>query len=147
MTEREKDNILQRVREIATRIGQELAIKETMAAEEQEVLEEEKIQQQEEIMKIIQKGLEQYRGSEADSSIRKMINYLIKRHKNVAKVHSNQYRQRHNILVLKYMISSPIEDREIKKRLNVYGIEFEKQLNQGIQEIAELFLGILDNIY
>ena len=39
------------------------------------------------------------------------------------------------------MISSPVEDREIKKRLNVYGIEFEKQLNQGIREIAELFFG------
>lgn len=139
MTEREKDKILQRVKEIATRIGQELSRKETMAAEEQEVLEEEKIRQQEEIMKIIQKGLEQYQGSEANSSIRKMIDYLMKRHKNVAKIDSNQYRQRHNILVLKYMISSPIEDKEIKKRLNVYGAEFEKQLNQGLQEVAELF--------
>mgnify|MGYP003308219758 CR=1 FL=1 len=59
MTEREKDNILQRVKEIAIQTGQELAMKEIMAAEEQEILEEEKKQQQEEIMKIIQRGLEQ----------------------------------------------------------------------------------------
>lgn len=70
-----------------------------------------------------------------------MIDQLLRLHASLANPSDRYYRTRHNILVLKYIVSQPMSDREIRKRLGMgtYGSGFDNQLEKGIQEIAALF--------
>lgn len=70
-----------------------------------------------------------------------MIDRLLQLHASLVNPNDRHYRTRHNILVLKYIVSQPMSDREIRKRLGMgtYGSGFDNQLEKGIQEIADLF--------
>lgn len=92
-------------------------------------------------IEIIRNGLERYRKSDYDSAIRKMLDHLLQLHGKLVDPNDKFYRTRHNILILKYIASQTMSDREIRKRLgiDIYSRTYDNQLKKGIQEIADLF--------
>ncbi len=91
---------------------------------------------------LIKNGFERYRESTPDSTIRKTIDMLLHQHAHLVNPNDRYYRTRHNILILKYIVSQPMSDKEIQKRLGMstsHHNSFENQLEKGIREIAALF--------
>lgn len=103
---------------------------------------EEKTDRRQQEYDLIHEALERYRNAPAGSGIRDGLEYLIKKHRRVVSaVGGRLYRERHNALVLKYMISQPMTNVEIEKRLEISDNTFKRQIDRGIQELAVIFFG------
>lgn len=92
---------------------------------------------------ILMNMLEAYGGS-LNNSGRKFIDFLIERHRMVYEYHKQDefYRVRHNILVLRYMVSEPIGKRDICSRLNIKGSVYNRNLEKGIDELMIHAFGV-----
>ena len=136
MTDSEWQEMIQHVRKIAAQVASEyIASAYRKAPREPPSIDSTRQKQ----IEIIRNALERYRESEPESAIRKMIDHLLYQHAELVDPNDRLYRKRHNILVLKYIVSQPMSDREIKKRLEISDRGFESQLEKGIKEIAAQF--------
>ena len=94
-----------------------------------------------EIMGLIREGLERYRTEPPESNIRKYIDFLLHTHgKSKLSAFDAQYKNRHNALVLEYIISKPMSQLQIMKRLGM-GIDYSayrSQIDKGILELAQI---------
>lgn len=93
-------------------------------------------------IEIIRKGLERYREEPEESNIRKYINWLLEEHSELQKCFTGsekeEFKKRHNTIVLRYIIATPMSRCQIGKRLgtNCYGKE--NIIEKGIREMAAL---------
>lgn len=87
--------------------------------------------------------LESYRGGLRNFE-RRFIDFLIERHRRAYEYHKQDefYRVRHNILVLRYMVSEPMERRDICSRLNIKGHVYDRNLEKGIDELMIHAFGV-----
>ncbi|MDO4601327.1 MAG: hypothetical protein Q4B37_03580 [Eubacteriales bacterium] len=87
--------------------------------------------------------LEVYRGDLSNSG-RKFIDFLIERHGRAYEYHKQDdfYRVRHNLLVLRYLVSEPMEKRDICDRLNIKGHVYDRNLEKGIDELMVHAFGV-----
>ncbi len=89
---------------------------------------------------LIRQGLERYRTEPPDSNIRKGINWLLRKHatfqKCLAGPQLEHFKKRHNALVLRYIITTPMNRNQIGKRLETSAYEL---IEQGINELAQIF--------
>lgn len=96
-----------------------------------------------EIMEMIRKGLERYRTESSESNIRKYIDFLLRVHGKLKLASlDSQYKNRHNALVLEYIISKPMSQLQIMKRLGMgtgYST-YRAQLDKGIGELAQIMI-------
>lgn len=96
-----------------------------------------------EIMELIRKGLKRYRTEPPESNIRKYIDFLLRVHgKSKLASLDSQYKNRHNALVLEYIISKPMSQLQIMKRLGMgtgYST-YRAQLDKGIWELAQIMI-------
>lgn len=96
-----------------------------------------------EIMELVRKGLERYRTEPPESNIRKYIDFLLRVHgKSKLASLDSRYKDRHNALVLEYIISKPMSQFQIMKRLGMgknYNM-YRAQLEKGIWELAQIMI-------
>lgn len=95
-----------------------------------------------EIAGLIQKGMERYRTEPTEGTIRPVIDWLLRKH---ALLESDMqrdgfFKERHNAMVLKYVIKSPMTNREIQKMLGMTEKMYESQLRKGMYELAQIFV-------
>lgn len=92
---------------------------------------------------LIRQGLERYRTEPPDSNIRKGIDWLLQRHATLQKCFIGQeleyFRKRHNALVLRYIIATPMNRHQIEKRLGIKCYGSGNVIEQGISELAQIF--------
>lgn len=94
---------------------------------------------------LIRKGLERYRTEPPDSNIRKVIDWILQRHATLQKCYIGSeleyFKKRHNALVLRYIIATPMNRHQIGKRLgtSIYGTD--NPIEQGISELAQILFG------
>lgn len=132
------ENELARVREIAERTAKGLLERKTMTAGE--LVECAAYSYRREILLNM---LEAYRDS-LDNSERKFIDFLIERHRMAYEYHKQDefYRVRHNILVLRYMVSEPMAKRDICSRLSIKSSVYDRNLKKGIDELMVHAFGV-----
>lgn len=92
---------------------------------------------------LIRQGLERYRAEPPDSNIRKGIDWLLQRHATLQKCFNGPeleyFRKRHNALVLRYIIATPMNRHQIEKRLGIKCYGSGNVIEQGISELAQIF--------
>jgi hypothetical protein len=95
-----------------------------------------------EIAGLIKKGMERYRTEPPEGTIRPVIDWLLRKH---ALLESDMqrdgfFKERHNAMVLKYVIKSTMTNREIQKMLGMTEKMYESQLRKGMYELAQIFV-------
>ncbi len=92
---------------------------------------------------LLRQGLERYRTEPPDSNIRKGIDWLLQRHATLQKCFNGPeleyFRKRHNALVLRYIIATPMNRHQIEKRLGIKCYDSGNVIEQGISELAQIF--------
>jgi hypothetical protein len=93
----------------------------------------------------IRQALEKYRNEPPESNIRKGIECLIsvhaKRQESIPEWEREQYRKRHNALVLSYLIETPMSVNQISKRLQVSWQQVKALNEKGISELSQICFG------
>lgn len=94
---------------------------------------------------LIRQGLEWYRTEPPDSNIRKGIDWLLQKHATLQKCFNglelSYFRKRHNALVLRYIIATPMNRNQIGKRLKTNAYIPDNVIEQGISELAQILFG------
>lgn len=92
---------------------------------------------------LIRQGLERYHTEPPDSDIRKCIDWILQRHAILQKCCTGQeknfFKKRHNALVLRYIIATPMNRHQIEKRLGIKCYGLGNVIEQGISELAQIF--------
>lgn len=93
---------------------------------------------------LIRKALERYRTEQPDSTIRKVVDILIRQHAGMKKVYGGDstFTDRHNALVLKYIVANPFTNAQLCERFHLSHAGLDKWITKGINELAELFFGV-----
>lgn len=93
--------------------------------------------------KILLDMLEAYRGS-LDNSWKKFIDFLFERHRMAYEYHKQDefYRVRHNILVLRYMVSEQMGKRDVCSRMDIKGSVYDRNFEKGIDELMVHAFGV-----
>ena len=94
--------------------------------------------------KLMRKALERYRTEQPDSTIRKVVDMLIRQHADMKEVYGGDstFSDRHNALVLKYIIANPFTNAQLCERFHLSHAGLDKWITKGINELAELFFGV-----
>ncbi|WP_313584550.1 hypothetical protein [Lacrimispora sp.] len=82
--------------------------------------------------------LEVYRiNREADKEIKVVVKFLFDSHKRAYEYHKQDefYRVRHNLLVLRYLVSEPMGKRSICGKLKIKDSVYDRNLKKGIDEL------------
>lgn len=121
----------------ATKIGKEKAKCDFgISGEPQKENLQEKVQ-----VEYIRDLLEGYRQEPPGSPERVLVDRLLKLHKNF-NVKDRHHRARHNILVLTYIIKTPMTKGEIKARLGIPKKRtFSEALYPSLKELSRLYFG------
>lgn len=86
---------------------------------------------------IVKEMFRRYRDDSKEGPIRKAVNHLMREHAMLEKcVPDKTYKNRHNALVLKYMLERPMSDAEIIKQLEISNETLKLQLEKGFREIG-----------
>lgn len=105
------------------------------------------VQYQEEI-ELITKGLERYRTEPPESNIRKCIDWLIRKHATLQDCYTGSerefYRKKHNALILRYIIATPMTLNQIGKRLKTSCYGAGNILEKGINDLAQIFFWYIE---
>lgn len=94
--------------------------------------------------KLMRKAMERYRTEQPDSTIRKVVDMLIRQHADMKKVcgGDSTFTDRHNALVLKYIVANPFTNAQLCERFHLSHAGLDKWITKGINELAELFFGV-----
>lgn len=97
---------------------------------------------------LIRQGLERYRTEPPDSNIRKGIDWLLQKHAAIQRCFSGSelenFKKRHNAVVLQYIIARPMNRNQIGKRLKTNIYIPDNVIEQGISELAQILFGYWD---
>ena len=97
---------------------------------------------------LIRQGLERYRTEPPDSNIRKGIDWLLQKHAALQRCFSGSelenFKKRHNAVVLQYIIARPMNRNQIGKRLKTNIYIPDNVIEQGISELAQILFGYWD---
>lgn len=97
-------------------------------------------------MELIRKGLERYRTEPKESTIRKCIDWIIRKHDNLQNCYTGQekvfFRKKHNALILRYIIEAPMTLNQIEKRLETSCYGPGNVLEKGIEDLTQIFFYI-----
>ena len=97
---------------------------------------------------LIRQGLERYRTEPPDSNIRKGIDWLLQKHAAIQRCFSGSelenFKKRHNAIVLQYIIARPMNRNQIGKRLKTNIYIPDNVIEQGISELAQILFGYWD---
>lgn len=97
---------------------------------------------------LIRQGLERYRTEPPDSNIRKGIDWLLQKHAAIQKCFSGSelenFKKRHNAVVLQYIIARHMNRNQIGKRLKTNIYISDNVIEQGISELAQILFGYWD---
>ena len=104
--------------------------------------------QRERERELIRQGLERYRTEPPDSNIRKGIDWLLQKHAAIQRCFSGSelenFKKRHNAVVLQYIIARPMNRNQIGKRLKTNIYIPDNVIEQGISELAQILFGYWD---
>lgn len=94
---------------------------------------------------LIRQGLERYRTEPPDSNIRKGIDWLLQKHAALQKCFNgselDNFKKRHNAIVLQYIIAMPMNRNQIGKRLKTNVYISDNVIEKGISELAQILFG------
>ena len=97
---------------------------------------------------LIRQGQERYRTEPPDSNIRKGIDWLLQKHAAIQRCFSGSelenFKKRHNAVVLQYIIARPMNRNQIGKRLKTNIYIPDNVIEQGISELAQILFGYWD---
>lgn len=97
---------------------------------------------------LIRQGLERYRTEPPDSNIRKGIDWLLQKHAAIQRCFSGSelenFKKRHNAVVMQYIIARPMNRNQIGKRLKTNIYIPDNVIEQGISELAQILFGYWD---
>lgn len=149
MTEHEWQEVEQKVREIAAQTGQQVVKKciSQLIPARQEVAKtrDRKKAQYEARKRFLITLFENYRQAQPGSWTRKTVDILITTHRDNADSDC-WYKVRHNILVLRYVVTRPLTDKDICKRMGIRYNSFELALEKAFSELMVMYYGI-EGIY
>lgn len=147
MTEKEVEQLKERVRRVAAEQVHK------MVQEEQYALQKASHEQEKEFaveVEAIRGALSRYRFEPEGSRIRECVDWLIRRHAKLkhAMAFDNTYSIRHNAIVLEYIIKKPMTHNQIEKKLGISDGTFKRYIDTGIRELTDiLFCGYITDIY
>lgn len=97
---------------------------------------------------LIRQALERYRTEPPDSNIRKGIDWLLQKHAAIQRCFSGSelenFKKRHNAVVMQYIIARPMNRNQIGKRLKTNIYIPDNVIEQGISELAQILFGYWD---
>jgi hypothetical protein len=144
--ENEWNDIIKKVAEAAEQIGKQLAneyadelySKNECSTEKKHTAEKE----------LIKQALERYRDEPLESNIRKGVEWLLNEHARlqdtVPEYEREQYRKRHNALVLKYIVEIRMSDNHIGKKLQASWGTVQNMVDKGISELSSICFGYIE---
>lgn len=145
MTDTEWQEIENCVRETARQTVMDILASEKPSRESSPAQDKKKGNRHEWERELIRQGLERYRTEPPDSNIRKGIDWLLQRHATLQKCFNGSeleyFRKKHNALVLRYIIATPMNRNRIEKRLKINAYKPDNPIEQGISELAQIFFG------
>lgn len=117
-----------------------------MLMEEFNTLEREREQKRKKQYKIMRNELkalfEQYRESESGGLIRTVVDMLLRVNMKCAPPNDEDFRKRHNVVVLRYITEKPMTDKEICKRIGIPTWTLEDRVNVAIGDMMLSFYGV-----
>lgn len=97
---------------------------------------------------VIREELKRYRFESAESTIRKYVDWLVRRHAELNHVmqQDDTYSIRHNAMVLEYIVKKPMSHVQIEKKLGISDGTFKRYIDICIHELADiLFLNYISD--
>ena len=97
---------------------------------------------------VIREALNRYRFESAESTIRKYVDWLVRRHAELNHVmqQDDTYSIRHNAMVLEYIVKKPMSHVQIEKKLGISDGTFKRYIDTCIRELADiLFLNYISD--
>lgn len=75
---------------------------------------------------------------------KEFIDYIMERHRLVYRegITEEFYKVRHNLLVCRFILSRPMEEKEICQRLAIKKAVYEKNIRKGIGELMMYAIGV-----
>lgn len=88
--------------------------------------------------------LEYYREYPAGSRKKELIDYIMECHRVAYHdgITEEFYKVRHNLLVCRFILSKPMEEKEICQRLGIKKAVYEKNIRKGIGELMVYAFGV-----
>ena len=88
--------------------------------------------------------LEHYPEYPAGSRKKEFIDYIVERHRLAYRegITEEFYKVRHNLLVCRFMLLKPMQEKEICQRLGITRVTYERNLKKGIAELMIHAFGV-----